>query len=70
MKRFRAHAAEDSDQEVEKEAKKNEDSSEEYVLISSLIGSVSLGNDTLLVESGASKHMKCYKDSISFIVQK
>ena len=33
MKRFQAHAAEDSDQEVEEEAKKDEESSEEYVLI-------------------------------------
>ena len=29
MKRFQAHDAEDSDQEVEEEAKKDEDSSEE-----------------------------------------
>ena len=46
MKIFQPHAAEDSDQEVEEEVKKDEDSSEEYVLISTLIGPVSLGNDT------------------------
>ena len=46
MKIFQAHAVEDSDQEVEEEAKKDEDSSEEYVLITSLIGSVPPGNDT------------------------
>ena len=46
MRRFQAHATEDSDQEVEEEAKKDEDSTEEYVLISSLTGLVSLGNDT------------------------
>ena len=40
MKIFQAHAAEDSDQEVEEEAKKDEDSSEEYVLISTLTRSV------------------------------
>ena len=57
MKRFQAHVAEDSDQEVEEKAKKDEDSSEEYVLISSLKGSVSPANDTWLVDSGASKHM-------------
>ena len=36
MKRFQAHVAEDSDQEVEEEAKKDEESSEEYVLIYAL----------------------------------
>ena len=36
MRRFQAHAVEDSDQEVEEEAKKDEHSSEEYVLISAL----------------------------------
>ena len=45
MKIFQAHVAEDNDQEVEEEAKKDEDSSEEYVLISSLTRSISLGND-------------------------
>ena len=58
MKRFQAHVAEDSDQELEKEAKKDEESSEEYVPISALKVSVSLGNDTWLVDSGVSKHMK------------
>ena len=70
MKRFQAHVVEDSDQEVEEEAKKDEDSSEEYVLISALTGSVSPGNDTSLVDSGASKHMTGYKDSLSCLVQK
>ena len=70
MRRFQAHATEDSDQEVEEEAKKDEDSSEEYVLISSLIGSVSPGNDTFLIDSGASKHMIGYKKSLSCLVQK
>ena len=64
MRRFQAHAAEDSDQEVEEEAKKDEDSSEEYVLISALTGAVSLGNDTQLVDNGTSKHMTGYKDSL------
>jgi hypothetical protein len=30
---------------------------EDYVLISSLLGSMSLGEDTWLIDSGASKHM-------------
>ena len=67
---FQAHAAEDNDQEDEERAKKNEDSYEEYVLISALTGSVSPGNDTWLVDSGASKHMTSYKDSLSCPVQK
>ena len=37
IKIFQTHATKDSDQEVEEEENKNEDSSEEYVLISSLI---------------------------------
>ena len=36
MNIFQAHAAKDSDQEVEEEANKDEESSEEYVLISVL----------------------------------
>ena len=50
--------------------KKDEESSEEYVLIFALIGSVSPGNDTCLVDSGASKHMTGYKDSLSCLVRK
>ena len=70
MKRFQSHATEYSDQEVEEEAKKDEESSEEYVLIFALTGSVSPGNDTWLVDSGASKHMTGYKDSLSCLIQK
>ena len=69
-KRFQAHAVEDDDQEDEKRTKEDEDSCEEYVLISTLIGSVSHGSDTWLVDSGASKHTTCYKDSLSCLVQK
>ena len=65
MRRFQAHAAKDNDQEVEEEAKKYEESSEEYVLISALKGSVSPRNDIWLVDSGASKHMISYKDLLS-----
>ena len=70
MKRFQAHAAEESDQEVEEEAKRDEESSEEYVLISALTGSISPRNDTWLVDGGASKHMAGYKDSLSCLVQR
>jgi hypothetical protein len=50
-----AHAAEDD--EPDQERTKEEDSSEEYVLISSLTGIVIHGNDTWFIDSGASKHM-------------
>ena len=46
IRRFQAHATEDSDQEVEEEAKRDEDFIEEYVLIYALTGSVSTINDT------------------------
>ena len=65
MRRFQAHAAEDSDQGEKEETKKDEDSSEEYVMISALTGSVSPGNDTWLIDSGASKHMIGFKESLS-----
>ena len=59
-KKFHAHAIEDDDSNKEKN---NEgDSTEEYVLISTLTGSVSHGSDTWLVDSGATRHMTSYKD--------
>ena len=64
-KRHHAHAAED-DQERAKE----DDSSEEYVLISTLSGTVTHGSDTWLIDSCASKPMTGYKDSFSKLVQK
>ena len=67
-KRFQAHVAEDNDTEDEERAKENEDSCEEYVLISALTGSVSPGNDTWLVDSGSSMHMTGYKGSLSCLV--
>ena len=39
-------------------------------MISALTGSVSPGNDTWLVDSGSYKHMTCYKDSLSCLIQK
>jgi hypothetical protein len=39
-------------------------------LISALIGTVTHGSDTWLVDSGASKHMTGYKDSLSDLVHK
>ena len=69
-KRFWSHVAEENVQEDEERTKEEEDSYEEYVLISALTGSVSPGNDTWLVDSGSSKHMTGYKDSLSCLVQK
>jgi hypothetical protein len=53
-KRHHAHAAEDDEPDHEKT--KEEDSSEEYVLISALTGTVTHGSGTWLINSGASKH--------------
>jgi hypothetical protein len=67
-RRHHAHAAEDDEHDHEKT--KEEDSSEEYVLISALTGTVTHGSDTWLIDSGASKHMTGYKESLSDLVQK
>ena len=40
---------------------------EGYVLISPLLGSVSPGEDTWLIDSGASKHITCQRDILSFL---
>ena len=66
-KNFHAHAVEDDDP-IEEKTNEDEDSNEEYVLISSLTGSVSHGSDTWLVDNGASKHMIGYKDSLSCLI--
>ena len=49
---------------------RNNDSDDEYVLISSLIGIVTHGNDTWLVDSGASKHMTGYKNYLTNLIEK
>ena len=49
---------------------RNNDSDDEYVLISAIIGTVTHGNDTWLVDSGASKHMTGYKDYLTDLVEK
>ena len=41
-----------------------------YVLVSSLTGTITHGNDTCFVDSGALKHMSGYKDSLSELVEK
>jgi hypothetical protein len=67
-KRHRVHAIED-DENVQKKSKED-DSSEEYVLISSFTGTFTHGSNTWLLDSGASKHMTSCKDSLSNLVQK
>jgi hypothetical protein len=42
---------------------------EDYVLISALSGSVSLGEDTWLIDSVASKHMTVQRDILSFVIE-
>ena len=49
------HARAAEDDEPDHEKTKEEDSSEEYVLISALTGTVTHGSDTWLIDSGASK---------------
>jgi hypothetical protein len=39
-------------------------------MISTLIGTVTHGSDTCLIDSGASKHMTGHKNSLSNLVQK
>ena len=42
----------------------------DYVLISALSGSVTHGEDTWLIDSGASKHMIGQRDILSYISEK
>ena len=67
-KRHHANFAEDEEPVQKKE--RNNDSDDEYSLISALTGTVTYGNDTWLVDSGASKHMTGYKDYLSALVEK
>ena len=67
-RRHHAHAAEDD--ELDQERAKEDDSSEEDVLISALTGTITHGSDTWLIDNGASKHMTGYKGSFSELVQK
>jgi len=65
--KFHAHAVEE---EKPSKKAKEESSDKEYVLISALTGSVSLGNDTWIVDSGASKHMTGFESSLSSLEKK
>jgi hypothetical protein len=67
-KRHHAHAVNDDEHDHEKT--KEEDPSEEYVLMSTLTGIVTHGSDTWIIDSGSSKYMTGYKESMSYLVQK
>jgi hypothetical protein len=65
-KRHHAHAVEDE----EPPTKMIKEQIEDYVLVSSLSGSVSPGEDTRLIDSGASKHMTSQRDILSCLTEK
>ena len=53
-----AHAVEDDEPSIKRTKQESDSSSEEeYVLISTLTGTVSHGSNDWLIDSGASKHM-------------
>ena len=68
-KRHHAHLAEDEDEEEEEEGPRRrharEEDAEEYALFSALSGSVTPGEDTWLIDSGALKHMPGQKKFLS-----
>ena len=67
-KKDHAHVTED-DELVRKKGRR-EDSDDEYVCIAALTRSVNYGNDTWLIDSGATKHMTGYKEYLSDLVMK
>jgi hypothetical protein len=67
-KRHHAHIVEDDEHIFKRERK--EDSDEEYVLVAVLTNSVNYDDETWLVDSGASRHMTGFKDSLSNLTKK
>jgi hypothetical protein len=65
-KRHHAHTVEDEEPPTNMIKEKIE----EYVLISSLSGLVSPGEDTWLIDSGSSKHMTGQREILSILVEK
>jgi hypothetical protein len=66
QKRLHAHVVEDE----EPPAKMMREEIKDHVLISALSGSVTLGEDTWLIDSGASKHMTGQRNILSCISEK
>jgi hypothetical protein len=64
-KRHHAHAVEDD----EPPTKLTKEEIEDYVLFFALSGSMSLGEDTWLIDSGASKHMTGQRDILSSLIE-
>ena len=64
-RKHHAHTAEDDDPPRKRVKQESEDSSseDEYVSISALIGTVTHGSKDWIINSGASKHMTCFKES-------
>jgi hypothetical protein len=67
-KRHHANAVEDEGPSQKRE--RNDNSDNEYSLILALTGIVTHGNDTWLVDSGASKHMKSFKYYLSTLIER
>jgi hypothetical protein len=65
-KRLHAHVVEDEEPPVKMIRKQIKD----HVLISALLGSVTPGEDTLLIDRGASKHMTGQRNILSCILEK
>ena len=58
--RHHAHTVEDDDPPMKRVKQESED---EYVLIFALTGTITHGSKDWLIDSGASKHMTCFKES-------
>ena len=64
-RRHHAHAAEDDEPSIKRIRQESESSSdEEYVLISTLTGTISHGCNDWIIDSGASKHMMGFKENL------
>ena len=63
-RRHHAHIAEDDDPPRKRVKQESEDSSseDEYVLISTLTGTITHGRKDWLIDSGDSKHVKGFKE--------
>ena len=64
-RRHHVHAAKDDEPSTKRSRQASDDSSsdEEYVLISTLTGTITHGRNDWIIDSGASKHMIGFKES-------
>ena len=65
-RRHHAHAAEDDETSTKRNKQESDDSSsdEEYFLIFTLMGNITHGSNDWLIDSGDSKHMMRFKESL------